>query len=66
MLPVTATVGGRTATVQYAGSAQGLVDGVIQVNVMIPTGVTVGNSVPVALQVGTNGTQPNVTVAVSN
>jgi uncharacterized protein (TIGR03437 family) len=66
VLPVTASIGGRTATVQYAGSAQGLVAGVIQVNVIVPTGVTAGAAVPVTVQVGSNNTQPNVTIAVSN
>jgi uncharacterized protein (TIGR03437 family) len=66
VLTVTAKVGGRDATVQYAGGAQGLVAGVLQVNVMIPAGVTAGSAVPVVLQVGTNSTQPNITIAVSN
>ena len=61
ILPVTATVGGRTATVQYAGGGVGLVAGVIQVNVIVPAGTTAGNAVPVSLQVGQNGTQPDVT-----
>ena len=66
VLPVTATIGGKTATVQYAGSAQALVDGVVQVNVIVPAGVTAGAAVPVTLQVGSNSTQPGVTIAVSN
>jgi uncharacterized protein (TIGR03437 family) len=66
VLPVTASIGGRTATVQYAGSAVGLVAGVIQVNVVVPAGVTAGAAVPLTVQVGSNSTQPNVTIAVSN
>ena len=66
VLGVTATIGGRTATVRYAGGAQNLVAGVIQVNVEIPAGVTAGNAVPVVVQVGTNSSQPGVTLAVSN
>ena len=66
VLPVTATVGGASATVQYAGSALGLVAGVIQVNVVVPAGTAAGAAVPVSVQVGTNSTQPNVTIAVSN
>ena len=62
----TATIGGKTATVQYAGSALGLVDGVVQVNVIVPAGVTAGAAVPVTLQVGSNNTPPGVTIAVSN
>jgi uncharacterized protein (TIGR03437 family) len=66
VLPVTAAVGGRTATVQYSGSAINLVAGVIQVNVVVPAGTTAGAAVPVTVQVGSNNTQPNVTIAVSN
>ena len=47
--PVTATIGGVAATVQYAGTASGLVAGVTQVNVQVPAGVKAGNSVPVVL-----------------
>jgi uncharacterized protein (TIGR03437 family) len=49
--PVTATIGGVAATVQYAGTASGLVAGVMQVNVQVPAGVKAGNSVPVVLTV---------------
>jgi len=42
------------------------VAGVIQVNVEIPAGVTAGNAVPVSVAVGTNNSQPGVTLAVSN
>ncbi len=66
ILQVTATVGGASATVQYAGNALGLVAGVIQVNVVVPAGTAAGAAVPVSVQVGTNSTQPNVTIAVSN
>ncbi len=66
VLPVAATIGGKSATVQYAGSAQGLVAGVIQVNLQVPSGVSAGAAVPVAVQIGSNTTQPNVTIAVSN
>lgn len=66
VLGVKATVGGRDATVQYAGGALNLVAGVIQVNVVVPTGVTPGAAVPVVVQVGTSNTQAGVTIAVSN
>jgi uncharacterized protein (TIGR03437 family) len=66
VLPVTATVGGATATVQYAGSAQGLVDGVVQVNVVVPAGTAAGAAIPVVVRVGSSDSQPGVTIAVSN
>ncbi len=62
-LTVTATVGGLPATVQYYGSAPGLVYGVMQVNVTIPQTATSG-PLPVVVTVGTANSQTGVTVAV--
>jgi uncharacterized protein (TIGR03437 family) len=62
-LPVTATVGGVPATVYYAGIAPGLVQGAMQVNIQIPSGVTPGPAVPIAITVG-NATSNTVTVAI--
>ena len=62
-LPVSATVGGAPAQVTYAGIAPGLVQGAMQVNVQIPTGVTPGPAVPIVLTVGQSMTNI-VTVAV--
>jgi uncharacterized protein (TIGR03437 family) len=62
-LPVTATVGGLPATVYYAGIAPGLVQGAMQVNVQIPSGVTPGPAVSIAITVGT-ATSNTVTLAV--
>lgn len=61
---VTATVGGVAAQVQYAGSAPGLVYGVMQVNVQIPANAPAG-SLPIVITVGTTSTQNGVTVAVN-
>ena len=60
---VSVTVGGLPATVAYAGSAPGLVSGVLQLNVIVPTGVASG-VVPVVLTIGGVATQQNVTVAI--
>jgi uncharacterized protein (TIGR03437 family) len=60
---VTATVGGVPATVQYYGSAPGILYGVMQVNVQIPDGAPTGNATLV-INVGSTSTQANVTVAV--
>jgi uncharacterized protein (TIGR03437 family) len=62
--PVTASVGGLPAPVQYAGGAPGLVAGVLQVNVQIPQGVPPGSSVPIIINVGGQSSQANVTLAV--
>ena len=61
--PVTATVGGISAAVQYAGSAPGAVYGVMQVNIVIPTTVASGAQ-PLVINIGSNATQSGVTVAV--
>ena len=65
---VTATVGGIPATVYYAGSAPGIVNGISQINVQIPANAPSGPNVPIVLIFTTSGyaagTQPGVTVAV--
>jgi uncharacterized protein (TIGR03437 family) len=66
VLPVSATVGGIPATIQYKGGASGQVAGLMQVNVQIPSGVQPGGYVPVVLQVGDVSTTPGaVWIAVS-
>ncbi len=59
---VTATIGGRPATVTYAGSAPGLI-GVYQVNVMVPATAPSG-SAHIALTVDGNVSQKGVTVQI--
>jgi endo-1,4-beta-xylanase len=61
--PVTATIGGMTATVDYSGPAPGLVNGAVQVNLTIPSGLASGPQ-PVVITVGTAQTQAGITVAV--
>jgi uncharacterized protein (TIGR03437 family) len=63
VLPVTATINGVSAPVQYAGSAPGEVYGVMQVNVLIPTTLPAG-TLPIVITVGTTNTQTGVTLAV--
>jgi uncharacterized protein (TIGR03437 family) len=62
--PVTVTIGGQTAQIEYAGEAPTLVSGVIQINAVIPAGAASGNQ-PVVVTIGTNSnTNQNITVAV--
>jgi uncharacterized protein (TIGR03437 family) len=63
---VKVTIGGQNANVNFAGGAPGAVAGVFQVNAQIPSGITVGGTVPVVVQVGTSNSQPGVTIAVTN
>lgn len=63
-LPVKVFIDGIQATsVQYAGPAPGLVEGVFQINVTIPAGVRSGTNVPVIVQVEDKQTQLGVTLA---
>ncbi len=62
-LPVSVRIGGIEAAVQYAGGAPTLVAGVLQVNAVVPNGVTPGN-VPVVIVIGGVESQANLTVAV--
>jgi uncharacterized protein (TIGR03437 family) len=64
-LPVTATIGGINAAVEYAGDAPGLVEGVLQVNLRVPGAVVPGDNVPVVIRVGSRSTPIWATVAVS-
>jgi trimeric autotransporter adhesin len=62
--PITATVGGVPAAVQYAGGSPGSVAGLLQVNVQIPQGVAPGNAVPIVISLGGQHSQGNVTLAI--
>ncbi|MEO5922207.1 MAG: SBBP repeat-containing protein [Bryobacteraceae bacterium] len=61
--PVTVTIGGVNAEVAYAGSAPGLVAGVLQINAFVPRGIPVGNA-EVLVKVGSATSRTGVTVAV--
>jgi uncharacterized protein (TIGR03437 family) len=60
---VTATINGVNAIVQFAGAAPALVTGVIQVNLMVPFGVS-GNGLPIAVTINGVVSPPGPTVAV--
>jgi uncharacterized protein (TIGR03437 family) len=60
---VTATIGGQTADVRFAGMAPNFV-GLLQVNVAVPSGAPQGSSVPIMLNIGGALSQPNVTLAI--
>lgn len=61
--PVTVTIGGIPARVEYAGSAPGMVAGVFQINVVIPA-QTAGGAAEVRVKVGSATSPAGVTVAV--
>lgn len=61
--PVTVTVAGKQAEILYAGAAPGLA-GVMQINIRLPRGIDPSNSVPVNVKIGTNSSQPGVTLSL--
>ena len=61
--PVTATVAGLAATVNYAGSAPYAIYGFMQVNVTIPANAPSGAQ-PVVINIGGYPTQAGVTLAI--
>ena len=60
---VTVQIGGKNATVSYAGGAPGLTNALLQVNVQIPDGLAPGPQ-PIVLKVGAASSPADVTVAV--
>ncbi len=50
--PVSVTIGGFDAVVNYAGAAPTLVAGVMQINAQVPTGIAGGSAIPVVITVG--------------
>jgi uncharacterized protein (TIGR03437 family) len=63
VLPVTVTIGGRTAPTRFVGLAPGLV-GLLQVNAVVPQDVVPGQ-VALQVSVGTTPSQTGVTLAVN-
>ncbi len=61
-LPVTATIGGVPATVAYSGPAPGEVNGVMQVNLTVPSGLT--GTQALRITVGGAQSQSGITIAV--
>ena len=64
VLPVSVTIGGKSATVSYDGGAPGLVAGVMQVNAVVPSGLSTGPQ-PVVISVAGFSTTTPVTIAVT-
>jgi uncharacterized protein (TIGR03437 family) len=62
--PITVTIGGQPAQIQYAGEAPTLVSGVIQVNAVVPTSTASGNQTVVLTIGNNNNATQNITVAV--
>jgi uncharacterized protein (TIGR03437 family) len=65
LTPITATVGGVPAVVQYAGGVFGTVAGLTQINVLIPSGSPVGGYVPVVVRTGNAESPAGVWISVA-
>jgi hypothetical protein len=65
VLPVSVSIGGQPAQVLYAGMAPGIVEGISQINAIVPSSLPYGGDWPLALQVGGASSQAGVTVAVA-
>jgi len=60
--PVSLTIGGKSASVGYAGTASASIEGFFQVNAVVPSNIGTGNQ-PVVLKVGSASSAPlNVVV----
>jgi len=64
LLPVSVAIGGKSATIKYAGASLGTVAGITQVNAVVPSGLPAGNA-SLIVQVGSAASQGGVTIAVS-
>jgi uncharacterized protein (TIGR03437 family) len=63
-LPVSAILGNQAAQVLYAGTAAGIVEGVIQVNLLIPGNAPADPALPLVLQAGAQSSPSGITIAV--
>lgn len=57
-------IGGKKATVNFAGPIIGAVLGIVRIDAVVPEGGLVGNAVPVVVSIGSGTSQAGVTVAV--
>jgi uncharacterized protein (TIGR03437 family) len=64
LLPIAVNIGGTPATVVFKGELPGVVAGILQLNVTVPTGAASGSAVPVTVTVGSNTSQSGLTMAI--
>jgi uncharacterized protein (TIGR03437 family) len=61
---VAVRIGGVPAQVLYQGAAPGIVQGVLQINALVPNGIAPGDTVPIELTIGGVTSPAGVTLAV--
>ncbi len=64
ILHVAVAIGGIDAEVRYAGSAPGLIAGILQVNCVIPPNIQTGDAVNMQLRIGATSSPEGVVIAV--
>jgi uncharacterized protein (TIGR03437 family) len=64
LLPVTVFIDNQPSEVIYAGAAPGMVAGVVQINVWVPSTASSGSQVPVVFTVGDYTSLNVVTLAI--
>jgi uncharacterized protein (TIGR03437 family) len=62
VLPVSVTVGGKSAALVYAGAAPNMIAGILEVKLQLPAGVSSGSAVPLVLNIGGFTTTVNVAI----
>jgi uncharacterized protein (TIGR03437 family) len=63
-LPVSVTIGGIDAKVEYAGGVPQSIAGLVQINVDVPANIATGSKVPIVVKVGAVTSSAGVTIAV--
>jgi uncharacterized protein (TIGR03437 family) len=63
-LPVSVTIGGVDAKVNYSGGVPSSIAGLTQINAEVPASVTPGAKIPITIKVGGVSSTPGVTIAV--
>ncbi len=64
LAPVSVTIGGLPAVVEYAGAAPGNIPGLFQINAHLSSAVAPGDRVPVQVKIGNSMSQDGVTLSV--
>jgi uncharacterized protein (TIGR03437 family) len=65
-LPVSAQIGGQPVDVVYAGGDDGLIEGMVRIQVQVPQTIATGPGIPILVQVGDQPSQAGLTVAIEN
>jgi uncharacterized protein (TIGR03437 family) len=60
---ITVSIDGQPTTYSYAGGIEGVVEGIMQLNVLVPASARSG-TVPIVVTIGGNSTQSGVTVSL--